>query len=91
MSENSTHTQSHIDSIAKQEHEFLQQRTLSERVSDRVGGFAGSMFFVLFHILLVVSWVLINANRVSWIRRFDTAANTLKIGALPQSPGQPTT
>ena len=28
-------------------------------------------FFVLFHILLVVSWVLINANRVSWIPRFD--------------------
>src|SRR5664280_1410284 len=52
MSENSTHTQSHIDSIAKQEHEFLEQRTLTERVSDRVAGFAGSMFFVLFHILL---------------------------------------
>src|ERR1035441_2428412 len=45
MSENSTHTQSHIDSIARQEHEFLEQRTLSERVSDRIAGFAGSMFF----------------------------------------------
>src|ERR1039458_4947031 len=44
MGENSTHTQSHIDSIAKQEHEFLEQRTLLERVSDRVAGFAGSMF-----------------------------------------------
>ncbi len=33
MSENSTHTQSHIDSIAKQEHEFLEHRTKSERVS----------------------------------------------------------
>jgi uncharacterized membrane protein len=29
------------------------------------------MFFVLIHALLVLSWVLINANRVSWIRRFD--------------------
>ena len=54
MSENSTHTQSHIDSIAKQEHEFPEQRTLSEHMSDRVAGFAGSMFFVLLHILLVV-------------------------------------
>src|ERR1035438_10624531 len=71
MSENSTHTQSHIDSIAKQEHEFLEQRTFLERVGDRVAGFAGSMFFVLFHILLVVFWVLINANRVPWIPRFD--------------------
>ena len=71
MSENSTHTQSHIDSIARQEHEFLEQRTLSERVSDRIAGFAGSMFFVLIHVLLVFSWVLINANRSSWIPRFD--------------------
>jgi len=38
MSENSTHTQSHIDSIARQEHEFLEQRTLSERVGDRPEG-----------------------------------------------------
>jgi uncharacterized membrane protein len=64
MSENSPHTQSHIDSIAKQEHAFLEQRTLSERASDRVASFAGSMFFVLFHILLVVFWALINANGV---------------------------
>ena len=38
---------------------------------NRIAGFAGSMFFVLIHALLVLSWVLINANRVSWIRRFD--------------------
>ena len=71
MSENSTHTQSHIDSIARQEHEFLEQRTLSERASDRIAGFAGSMFFVLIHVLLVLVWVLTNLNRVPWIPRFD--------------------
>src|ERR1035441_1988857 len=71
MRENSTHTQSHIDSMARQEHEFLEQRTLSERVSDRIANFAGSMLFVMIHVLLVVSWVLINVNRTSWIPRFD--------------------
>ncbi len=71
MSENSTHTQSHIDSIARQEHEFLEQRTLSERASDRIAGFAGSMFFVLMHVLLVFFWVLTNLNRIPWIPRFD--------------------
>jgi uncharacterized membrane protein len=71
MRESSTHTQSHIDSIARQEHEFFEQRTLSERVSDRIAGFAGSMFFVLIHVLLVLAWVLINAKRASWIPRFD--------------------
>src|SRR5450759_1333179 len=72
MSENSTHTQSNIDSIAKQEYEFLEQRTLSERASDRIAGFAGSMFFVLIHVLLVLFWVLTNLNRVPWIPRFDS-------------------
>jgi hypothetical protein len=38
MNENSEHTQSHIDSIAKQEHEFLEKRTLSERAGDAVAG-----------------------------------------------------
>jgi uncharacterized membrane protein len=71
MSENSTHTQSHIDSIARQEHEFLEQRSLSERVSDRIAGFAGSMLFVLIHVLLVGIWVLINTSRASWTPRFD--------------------
>ena len=71
MSENSKHTQSHIDSIARQEYEFLEQRTSSERVGDRIAGFAGSMSFVLIHVLLVLSWVLINVNQVSWISRFD--------------------
>ena len=71
MSDNSKQTQSHIDSIARQEYEFLEQRTLSERVGDRIAGFAGSMSFVLIHVLLVLSWVLINVNQVSWISRFD--------------------
>jgi uncharacterized membrane protein len=71
MSENSTHTQSHIDSIARQEHDFLEQRNVSERVSDRIAGFAGSMHFVLIHVSLVAAWVLVNAGRGSWISRFD--------------------
>ncbi len=49
----------------------MEQRTLSERVGDRIAGFAGSMSFVLIHVLLVLSWVLINVNQVSWISRFD--------------------
>ena len=69
MSEDSTHTQSHIDSIARQEHEFLGQ-TLPERVSDRIAGFAAACGFSLIHALLLLSWVLINANRASWIPRF---------------------
>lgn len=71
MSENSRHTQSHIESIARHEHQFLGQRTFAERLSDRVAGFAGSIAFVLLHALIVLSWVVVNSNQVSFISRFD--------------------
>jgi len=35
-------------------------RTLSERISDRITAFTGSMGFVALHVALVVSWVTIN-------------------------------
>jgi len=71
MSEHGDHTQSHIDLIAKQEHDFLSQRSTSEWVGDRVASFAGSIFFVVLHAIVVVFWILINANRIPGIQRFD--------------------
>ena len=67
----SEHTQPHIDSIAKQEQAFLEKRTLSERAGDRVAGFAGSLVFVMIHVLLVLTWILVNAQGVRGIPRFD--------------------
>src|ERR1039458_2291112 len=58
MSENSRQSQSHIDSIGRQEEEALERRSSSERLADAVGGFAGSLFFVVFHLALVIAWVL---------------------------------
>jgi uncharacterized membrane protein len=54
MSENSTHTQSHIDSIARQERDFLKQRNISERVDDRIASFAGSLLFVLIQVSVLI-------------------------------------
>jgi uncharacterized membrane protein len=71
MSEHGEHLQSHIDLIARQEHEFLNQRSVSEWIGDRVAGFAGSIYFVLLHAIIVAFWVLINAGRISRIPRFD--------------------
>jgi uncharacterized membrane protein len=71
MNENLEHTQSHIDSIAKQEQEFLDKRSLSERAGDAVASFAGSLVFVLIHALLVLTWILVNAAGVRGIPRFD--------------------
>ena len=71
MDRNLEHTQSHIDSMARQEQPFLEKRTLSERAGDGVAALAGSLVFVMIHVLLVLTWILINVQGVSWIQRFD--------------------
>ena len=71
MSENSMHSQSHIDSIVRQEEEALERRSSSERLADAVGGFTGSLPFVLFHLVLMVAWLLINSGKILSLPPFD--------------------
>jgi uncharacterized membrane protein len=71
MSENSRQSQSHIDSIVRQEEEALERRSSSERLADAVGGFAGSLFFVVLHLALVIAWLLVNSGKIPGARPFD--------------------
>jgi uncharacterized membrane protein len=71
MSETSTQSESHIDTIVRQEEEALQRRSGSERLADGVGGFAGSLTFVVLHIVLLIVWLLVNSGKISTIRTFD--------------------
>ena len=71
MSENSRQSQSNIDSIVSQEEEALERRSSSERLADAVGGFAGSLFFVVFHLALVIAWLLVNSGKIPGARPFD--------------------
>src|ERR1700674_1413996 len=71
MSENSRQSQSHIDSIVRQEEEALERRSSSERLADSVGVFAGSLPFVVLHLVLVIAWLLVNSGQISRIRPFD--------------------
>jgi uncharacterized membrane protein len=71
MSETSTQSESHIDTIVRQEEEALQRRSGSERFADGVGGFAGSLTFVVLHIVLLIVWLLVNSGKISTIRTFD--------------------
>jgi uncharacterized membrane protein len=50
MSETSRQSESHIDSIVRQEEEALERRSGSERLADGVGSFAGSLPFVVLHL-----------------------------------------
>jgi len=71
MSENSMQSQSHIDSIVRQEEEALERRSSSEHLADAVGVFAGSLLFVVLHLVLLVAWLLINSGRIPSLRPFD--------------------
>jgi uncharacterized membrane protein len=71
MSDNSRHSQSHIESIARQEEEALEQRSSAERLADAVGGFAGSLSFVVLHLLLLFAWILVNSGKIPKAQPFD--------------------
>jgi uncharacterized membrane protein len=71
MSENSRQTQSHIDAIVRQEEEALERRSNSERFADSVGLFAGSIPFVVFHLVLLAGWLLINSVQIPRFQPFD--------------------
>jgi len=71
MSENSQQSESHIDAIVKQEEEALERRSSSERFADGIGLFAGSLPFVLFHLVMMLAWLLVNSGQIRGLRPFD--------------------
>jgi uncharacterized membrane protein len=71
MTEHSRHADAHIDSIVKQEEEALERRSSSERLADTVGAFAGSLPFVVLHLVLVTAWMLVNSGQIHGVRPFD--------------------
>lgn len=58
----------HIATIARHEQDFLAKRSPAEKLADRVASFAGSMPFVLSHILIFTGWITLN-HFTRW--RFD--------------------
>lgn len=60
-----------IQAIANVEHQFLEHRTLVQRIGDAIGGFAGSMSFVVIHVVLLTLWFVINDALIPAIRPFD--------------------
>ena len=54
------HVQEHVELIAKHEADFYAKRTRSQRVSDKIAGFVGSMRFVGLHLCLFAVWITLN-------------------------------
>jgi uncharacterized membrane protein len=64
-------TQFNIAAIAKLEEEALGRRTPTERQSDAVVRFIGSIKFLMFHVILVVVWSTVNLNLIPDVKPFD--------------------
>jgi uncharacterized membrane protein len=54
-------TQYNIDAIAKLEHDALDRRTPTERVSDVITRLVGNVGFLLVQLLLISGWCLVNS------------------------------
>ncbi len=64
-------TQYNIDAIARMEHDAVSRRTPTERVSNLITKFVGSMGFLLAQLILIVGWSLINLHLVPGLKAFD--------------------
>ena len=64
-------TQYNIDAIARMEHDAVSRRTPTERVSNLITKFVGSMGFLLAQLILLVGWSLINLNLIPGVKAFD--------------------
>jgi len=64
-------TQYNIDAITKLEHDALDRRTSTERVSDVITKLVGNMGFLLAHLILISGWSLVNLHVIPGLKAFD--------------------
>jgi uncharacterized membrane protein len=64
-------TQFNIAAIAKLEEEALDRRTRTERDSDAIVKFIGSVKFLMLHVIMVVVWITLNLNMIPGVKSFD--------------------
>jgi uncharacterized membrane protein len=60
-----------VEAVVKLEESFIRNRTLADRVADRIGGFSGSLTFVLLHVAVFSGWILLNMGALPGVRAFD--------------------
>jgi uncharacterized membrane protein len=64
-------TQYNINAIAKLEHDALERRTATERVSDAITKLVGNVGFLLAQVILISSWSLANLHVIPGLKAFD--------------------
>ena len=64
-------TQHNIDAIAKLEHDALERRSSTERVSEVITRFVGNTGFLLAQLILISGWILFNLRVIPGVAPFD--------------------
>jgi uncharacterized membrane protein len=64
-------TQYNIDAIAKLEHDALDRRNSTERVSDAITKLVGNLGFLFGQLILIASWSLANLHVIPGLKAFD--------------------
>ncbi len=63
--------QRNIETIARLEQQFLENRTPVERIGDAIGSFVGTMWFVIIHVAWFLFWFFANTGKFFGVRPFD--------------------
>jgi uncharacterized membrane protein len=64
-------TQYNIDAIAKLEHDALDRRTPTERVSDVITKLVANLGFLVAQLFLISGWSLVNLHAIPGLKAFD--------------------
>ena len=72
MAENTPHTvRDNIQTIIRLEAQQDDERSLGDRVGDTIGTFAGTITFVVLHLLLFAAWAVVNRGVIPGVPAFD--------------------
>lgn len=63
--------QQNIETIARLEQQFLEDRSTIDRIGDAIGAFVGTMAFVIIHVAWFSFWFLANSGKLPGLPPFD--------------------
>lgn len=63
--------QYNVEAIARMEREAMHQRSPTEKFSDAITGFAGSITFLVLQLLVFVAWSVVNLGMIPGVPVFD--------------------
>jgi uncharacterized membrane protein len=70
-SETAASARESIREVVRLEQESLAERSLGERISDRITGLIGRLGFVVLHAVVMLAWFAVNLGLLPGVRPFD--------------------